>query len=138
MSEYQCQNCGETAIAGHNCEGKVFISAPPLDAIEATGARLEMLNRKGFHRESHIYGPYYRHPMYGIIAIYPGGIFKTAYTETKLGLDAYLESLSDSSYTDIGPNPYEARCDSCKAVGPLFPSEDFPFHHQPDCPQSKR
>ncbi len=137
MAGYQCQDCGEPAEPGHNCCGKVFVSSPVQGSIEATGNRLETLERKGFHKESNIDGPFYRHPMYGLVAIYPGGIFKTAYAQTNLNLDSYLESLPDSSYTDIGRIPFEARCDACKGVGPLIPTEYFPFRHRPDCPQAK-
>jgi len=76
--------------------------------------------------------------MCGLIAIYPGGTFCTAYTKTGLGLDAYLESLPDSSYTDIGyPEPYQTRCDACGEIGSFFPDEYFPFPHKIDCPQKR-
>jgi len=77
--------------------------------------------------------------MYGIVAIYPGGSFRTAYVKTELALDAYLESLPDSSYTDIKEfgfaDPHEARCDACGGTGPLFPDEHNPFLHKAGCPQ---
>ncbi|MFZ1141429.1 MAG: hypothetical protein WAN76_19775 [Candidatus Sulfotelmatobacter sp.] len=84
-------------------------------------------------------GVFYRHPMYGVVVIQPGGAFRTAYAETTLALDAYLESLPDSSYTDIQgfgfEEPSEARCDPCGGTGPLFPDERTPFLHKAGCPQ---
>jgi hypothetical protein len=77
--------------------------------------------------------------MYGVIAIYPGGSFRTAYVKTDLALDAYLESLPDSSYTEIREPgfeaPHEMCCDGCGGTGPLFPDEHNPFLHKPGCPQ---
>jgi hypothetical protein len=126
---------------GHNCDGKPFAAISQSNSIQATGARKETLERKGFHEESNIDGVYYRHPMYGIVAIYPGGSFRTAFVSTALALDDYLESLPDSSYTDIYEfgcgEAHEARCDACNGTGPLFPDKRVPFHHAATCQQAK-
>jgi hypothetical protein len=138
MSDYQCQHCGQLIEAGHNCDGKPFVFSPsPQKSIQATSTRKELLERKGFHEDGNLDGVFYRHPMYGLVAVYPGGAFRTAYVETTLALDAYLESLLDSSYTDIGPAPYETRCDACKGVGSLFPDAHFRFPHKDGCLQAK-
>jgi hypothetical protein len=138
MPDYQCLHCGKPAELGHNCTGMPFRIGPALNSIAAAGVRQEVLKRKGFHEDSNVDGVFYRHPMYGLIAMYPGGTYRTAYAETDLGLDAYLQSLADSSYTDIGsPEPYQTRCDACGEIGSFFPLENFPFPHKIDCPQKR-
>jgi len=114
-----------------------FQLGPRLNSIPASDLRKELLEKKGFHETSNVDGPFYRHPMWGIVAIYPGGTFATAYAKTDLPLDAYLNSLPDSSYTDIGPDPYEARCDTCGGIGPIFPDDYFVFRHKAECPHKK-
>lgn len=139
MTDYQCQHCGQPLEVGHNCDGKPFAFASPSNSIQATGTRKDTLERKGFRETSNVDGVFYRHPMYGVVVIQPGGAFRTAYAETTLALDAYLESLPDSSYTDIQgfgfEEPSEARCDPCGGTGPLFPDERTPFLHKAGCPQ---
>src|SRR6266481_5356298 len=131
MTDYQCQKCGQPLEIGHNCDGRPFESGPARNSVPAVGIREDMLRKKGFHQDASDCGVYYRHPMHGVIAIYPGGSFGTSYVKTSLPLDAYLESLPDSSYTDIladgasGP-PLESRCDVCDSTGPLFPNQHSP------------
>jgi hypothetical protein len=134
MTDWQCQHCGQPVADGHNCDGTPFESGPAQNSVPATGTRKEILQRKGFSETFNVDGVFYRHPMHGIIAIYPGGAFRTAYVKTALALDAYLDSLPDSSYTDIGHDPYQASCDSCGGVGPIFPDEHYPFRHEDSCP----
>jgi hypothetical protein len=134
MTVFQCQHCGQPAEEGHNCDGTPFQSGPVQLSIAAIGSHRELLHKKGFHEESNIDGVFYRHPMHGIVAIYEGGTFRTAFSKTDLGVDAYLESLADSSYTDIGSQPYETGCDVCGGIGPLFPDEHAPFGHKENCP----
>jgi hypothetical protein len=140
MPDYQCQHCGKLAEIGHNCAGVPFNLGPALNSIPATSFRQEALKRKGFHEDSNIDGAFYRHPMYGMIFIYPGGAFCTCYRKTDLSLDAYIESLPDSSYTDLQEfgfaQPHETRCDACGETGPLFPDERNPFRHKTTCPQA--
>jgi hypothetical protein len=62
------------------------------------GSRKELLERKGFREDGNIDGVFYRHPIYGLVAIKPGGGFRTAYIETTFSLDAFPESLPDSKY----------------------------------------
>jgi hypothetical protein len=133
MSDYQCQHCGKQAELGHNCTGIPFKPGPAFNSILGTGVLQEALKKKGFHEDSNVDGVFYRHPMYGLIAIYPGGTFRTAYAETNLGLDAYVDSLADSSYTDI--DPYQTRCNACDEIGYFFPDENSPFPHKVGCPQ---
>jgi hypothetical protein len=143
MPDDQCQHCGQTLKIGHNCDGKPFVFTSPSNSIQATGARKETLERKGFHETSNVDGVYYYHPTYGLVFIYPGGVFRTGCVKTALPLDAYLESLPDSSYTEIqeiqefGQLPHKTRCDACGGVGPLFPDEHDPFLHKPNCPQGE-
>jgi len=134
MTDYQCQKCGQPLEIGHNCDGRPFKSGPVLTSVPAVGTRKELLHKNGFHEESNIDGVYYRHPMHGIVAIYPGGTFRTAYAKTDLAINAYLESLPDSSYTDTETDTYETRCDTCGGVGPMLPDEHFPFRHKAGCP----
>src|SRR5580704_7004323 len=138
MTVFQCEHCGQPAEEGHNCNGRPFTSILPRIPIAAVGPRKEILKKKGFHEESNIDGVYYRHPIHGIVAIYQGGTFRTAYKKTDSAIDAYLESLPDSSYTDLAPGSDETRCDACGGVGPLFPDEHFPFRHKSNCPHSPK
>jgi len=138
LNKDQCQHCGEQLKIGHNCNGLPFVSVSPQNSVPAVGARLEILGRKGFRQTSNQDGPYYYHPMYGLVAIYPGGAFRIACAKTALPLDAHLESLMDSGYTEVqefGQTPYQTRCDACGGVGRLFPNQRDPFPHEPNCPQ---
>jgi hypothetical protein len=140
MPTYQCQHCGQPLEVGHNCDGKPFAVISTSNSISAIGVRQERLQNKGFHEDSYIDGAFYRHPMYGKIFIYPGGAFCTS-RKTDLPLDAYIESLPDSSYTDLREFgfeiPHGARCDACGETGPLFPDEHDQFRHAVTCQQAK-
>jgi hypothetical protein len=138
-SRYQCQHCGNPAEVGHNCNGVPFVSVAPQNSIAVTGPQRELLAEKGFCETSNQNGIFYYHPDYGVVSIYAGGTFRTGYRRTPLPLNAYLESLNDSSFTEVDSFdglPYQTRCDACKEIGPLFPSTG-PFPHKQYCPQSK-
>lgn len=136
---YQCQYCGRPLEVGHNCNGVPFVSAAPQNSVATIGLQRELLTKKGFRETSNQDGIFYYHPDYGIVRVYPGGPFVTGYRKTTLSLNAYLESLNDSSFTEIDSfdeAPYQTRCDACGEIGPLFPSLG-PFPHKGSCPQSK-
>jgi hypothetical protein len=136
VQNLQCQDCGKPAVVGHNCMGRSFTLSAMQSSIPVSGARKALLERKGFHEDSVPRGDFYRHPIYGQILIYPGRTFLIEFgPKTDLALDTYLESLPDSSYTDLGPRPhYETSCDTCKATGPVIPNDHSRFAHKSDCP----
>ncbi len=140
VDKLQCQRCGQHVAEGPNCDGRPFVVGGPQNSIVATGSRKELLDRKGFRQTSNPNGDFYYHPMYGVVCIYPGGGFAIGYRETTLALDAYLDSLSDSSYselTSVDEPPWQTRCGICGGVGPLFPDEHNPFPHKISCPQAR-
>jgi hypothetical protein len=139
LGDYQCQHCGELIEEGHNCNGAPFRSTAPRPSVAAEGPRRELLRAKGFHEASNLDGVFYYHPMYGVVAIYPGGAFKTACVKTQFALDDYLGSLDDSNYTEIREleELRGVRCDSCGQVGAILPDKYSPFSHEITCKQTR-
>lgn len=135
MANYLCQNCGKPAIAGHNCNGKVFVASQVGKSIEATGERISLLEKKGFHKTDHARGVLYCHPMCGMLSIHAGEIFELAFGEEKeMSLDSYLDSLPNSRYIVVSPE--QVSCALCGGIGTLIPSR-FPFSHEANCGQAR-
>jgi hypothetical protein len=118
--------------------GKPF-TVGPQKSIEAEGDLLGEIKRKGFHRMENLDGPFYVHPMIGVLCLYPGS-FLLKFSDTTLPLKEYLSSLQDSNYTEVrdagSPVPHALRCDACKAEGNVFPNPEIPFPHRSMCPNA--
>ncbi len=137
--KFHCQACGSVIDGEHICEGTtIVVTDLEVDSIAATGTQRETLHRKGFHESFGPYGVhYYHHPMHGLLFLYPGMFSGTVNAGGK-PLEEFLNSLPDSSYTDIGGEeepPHLTRCDVYGEVGTLLPDENHPFPHKLECPQ---